>query len=684
MITVARFGGMNRKASPFGLRMEEARLAVDCELRNGKITPARHPRYHESAPAGLNGLARFGGRNHFFKSRVVSALATNNADEEAAAQRRLLLAYAGAARKPAADATDKPQRQKFGPKQISASGDVYVLGCPRPTSKPTITTDAQNAPVDGDEPTPRVFYFSLVLPDGTESQLSPAAVAKNFVTGAEVRVSVPLGANNLAEVFPAANPDADPPLHGWDADDVKIRLYESGAEIVPVFFTEDKDGADISRKTPDADAAETIFVVQAGQARGLEAQFFGLKTEPPVSLRGIVMHPSRFAVGWDEGKVYFSAIDQFGVWPASWSLRIPDGEILAVAEHHGELWIFPKGAPPRVLRIDTPGQPQGLLTSEIRYHCAEGGSVVNLGEGGLVYAAREGLVSLPGGQLLTQNILDERNFTPPNLAFAFGDDFFGVFDKADGSGSQFIHLTARNYPAGMATLGYRSFSGLDDFCHCAEGGGLWILWEGSVYEWDAGQRGVATWRSGMFKSDGQDNSFAQFEVIASLDAGEGDDGWARASDIGGNPAFFPSADGEPVRLLGAFSRAPNAAGTEPPPFQPTGDVVLFETLAGIGPGDVSFKLMKDGDPSRDEVAFLPNAEEQQRGGATAQSTMAESIPLQDAQSVKWLEFEITTRLTVEGIGMSAGFRPLGAPLPPPHIPHPPPQDPMQPAARVGV
>ena len=150
----------------------------------------------------------------------------------------------------------------------------------------------------------------------------------------------------------------------------------------------------------------------------------------------------------------------------------------------------------------------------------------------------------------------------------------------------------------------------------------------------------------------------------------GDDGWARASDIGGNPGFFLSADGAPLRLLGSFSRAPNAAGTEPPPFPRSGDVVLFAAAAEIAAGDVSVKLMKDGNAARDEVVFLPNPAEQQRGGATAGDTMSESIPFGDQQSVKWLQFEITSRLTVEGVGMGPGFRPLGAPLPPPQIPHP--------------
>ena len=666
---------MNLKASGFGLRMDEARLAVDCEFRNGKITPARHPRFYESAPAGMNGLARFGGTSHFFKSRVISAVATNNASPENAAQRRLLLAYAGASRQPAADGNDdKNQRQKFGPKQITAGGDVFVLGCPRPAVAPTIETPEQSGDVNGDAPTPRVFYYAFVLPDGTESQLSPPSDPKNFVTGANVRVVVPVGANNLATTFPAADLDAATPKHGWDTEGVTIRLYEGGADINPTAHLREvaPGNKDISFISPAPDADETPFNVPAGEADGLEAQFFGLKIEPPVSMRGIVIHPSRFAVGWDEGKIYFSAIDQFGVWPEPWAIRIPDGEILACAEHHGDVWVFPKGAPPRVLRLDTPEQPQGLLTSEIRYHCAEGGSVANLGEGGLVYAAREGLVSLPGGQLLTQNITDERKWTPPDLAFAYGDDYFGKYNQPDGSGAGIIHLTARNYPAGMPTMGYRSFGGLDDYCHCAESGSFWILWQGSVYEWNAGMRGVARWRSGMFKSSGSADSMATWEVVACLEAGaEGeDDGWARASDIGGNPAFFLSGGGAPIRLLGSFSRAPNDAGTAPPPFPPLGEVSLFGRVADIGAGDVSLKLMKDGNAARDELISLPNAAAQQRGGVTADGVMSESVTMADRQEIRWLSFEMQSRLTVEAIGMGPGLRPLDAPLPPPEIPHP--------------
>ena len=526
MITIARFGGMNLKASPFGLAQEEARLALDCELRNGKITPARHPRYHERAPAGMNGLARFADRNFFFKSRVICASATNNVDEDNAAQRRLLVAYAGAARKPAEDATDKLQRRRFGPKQIANDEKVYVLGCPRPHDaanperfRPEIVTEGQSGEVDGDAPTPRVFYYSVVMPDGTESQLSAPSEIKDFVTGAEVQISIPLGADNLTDLLPAAAANADPPQHGW-ADGAKLRIYESGENITPNYHLESTGGQKISFLSL-AEASPTTVTIPAGEARGGSAQFFGQKTEPPVSMRGVLIHPSRFAVGWDEGKLYFSAIDQFGVWPAGWSIRIPDGEIEAVSEHHGELWIFPRGRPPRVMRIDSPGRPLGLLTSEIRYHIAKGGSVVNLGEGGLVYAAREGIVSLPGGQLLTQNILDERNFTPPDLAFADGDDYIGKFDKSDGTGSQFLHLTARNYPAGIASMGYRSFPGLDDYAHCAESGRVFILWQGGVYEWNGGERGVAVWRSGTFKSDGQDNSQAKCEVIACLEAGRG-------------------------------------------------------------------------------------------------------------------------------------------------------------------
>ena len=511
-------GGIAPKLRPSSLPAPFSQRCVGIDLRSGKWTARRGDKVICACSAAAKGFYRHGGTIYQTDGESECAQ-VRIVQPDGEVEERTYITEAGAALQVRIDE--------------EAAADV---GAPKPLTAPvlTVTNAVENR---ANQPAiPIGIAYSLMLADGTESGLSPVAEFPDAQNPARAgdKFSVKINYTTLIK---------DVPVYDGAAG-VKILVYMATAPGVFRRITKrpptlDSSGSDVTLSAPAegedlisafpaaADGGEFSYTV-AASAGGLneapEDGFIGAQkefvlegesdTHPRTGMRHIGLHPNRFLFASFKNLLCFSAVEQYGVWPRDYEIAVPEEEILNVKEHNGALWIMPAGSPPRILSLDRPG-PSGAQarTTESRYSCVSGRTVVNMGGGGLWYAAREGIVRLPGGELLTSAIVDsevfggETDLNQPRIAWADGDEY--IFQ--DGRDRRFV-LTPRS-PRGGLEMG--ELTALPVKAKCEGAPKSYLMGEnGDVCEVGGGEKnGALLWRSRrVFFSD--KGSPAKVRVVA--------------------------------------------------------------------------------------------------------------------------------------------------------------------------
>ena len=490
-------GGIAPKLRATALPPPYSQKCEGVDLRSGKITPRRGDRFHGKLDGADKPKGFYEHAGKFYPLEFVGNAETVDiiSAEDAQATRETRSYITGLGQNLMVRITKANETTSSEPKRV---------GAPRPDA-PTVVISAKasennEAARAGLPPISATFAVSVLLADGTESQLS-AVGSPDEIARAGDKISVSIKTYPLAPDIAAKKWTEG----GWDFEGARLLVYMATA---PGEFRQVSSGQGyisgqavseigVEFEAPDGDDAEKIITLlggannefQLGQVPGAPlAGRIGAAKEnliaaesgsvPRTGMQGILLHPNRFLVAHTDSLVCFSVPEQFGVWPRAYEIAIPEGEITGIAEHNGAIWVFPKSSPPRVIQIDTPGG--GIAaTTESRYPVARGGSVVNMGGLGLFYAAADGIVRLPGGELLTAQILDRSvaasSWKPPTIAWAEGDEYvtpdFVLTPRSPHGGFQLAEKTpqARTYVA---------------VCHR---NGCGILMDADGGLWDGGQ-----------------------------------------------------------------------------------------------------------------------------------------------------------------------------------------------------
>ena len=384
-----------------------------------------------------------------------------------------------------------------------------------------------------------------------------------------------------------------------------------------------------------------------------QAEFVGIETRPRLDLRGIVAHPKGFMCGFSGNFLCFSAAEQYGVWPRSYEVEIPEGDIIAIAEFASDLYVFVDNNPPLRVRLDSPLAPD-IRRSESTFILQEANAraVVNMGQLGLWYPAKQGIVALPNGRLITDAILDENDFAAPTFAFNDADEYFGA-RAADN-----LYLTRRGVEPGFIQAGRIDHQGFGSpQASAKDGATIYLLHaSGEISIWASGEPMVMTWKSGRVKLYDENNP----PVLVWIYAGQAD---AHVRFYGHWQApIFHVEDGEPV--LPDFASDGASAGGAARFF---GDGVLVEENRE---GDINIKVHAGlEDYNYEGVGVITPGSPQVRGGAieiqlpkhgNPDDTMDEdvcdcvvNVPM--VGEVSFLQLEFSSERMVEFVGFFGSF-----------------------------
>ena len=628
-------GGIAPKLRAENLPTPYAQICQNVDLRSGKFTPRGGDRFRQFLKAGAKGF-------YFHKEtphpldEAGEAVSVDIIQSDEMPETRTFI-------------TSDKQRLRV---HLGDDADISPrsVGAPQPPKPSVSISNADRDDRANIAAVPGGFALSILMPDGTESQLSPVGTPAEITRVGDM-IDISLTAAQLTE-FVGNWQGEDGEKGNFSLTGAKVLVYRatSPAEFRQVwttsqFISNQADGSFGIVFPMNAGEIDTSanFSIMTGYPLGAEvgapgAGGVGATKEnviahesginPPVGMRHILLHPNRFLVAHTNRLVCFSEVEQFGVWPVSKQIAIPEGDILNIAEHNGAIWVFPDGSPPRVIELDAPGN--GIArTTETRYPCATAGSVVNMGGMGLLYASLDGIVRVPGGELLTADIIDRgvsRNkWAPPLVAWAEGDEYVSP-----------RHVLTPRSPHGGFMLAEKT----DDkavIATCARDGCAVLMDErGNLWDAGGGEKGALkyTTRRMWFASR---SAPARIRVVAK-----------KTRESTEEITLAPRAYNLPAPLLGMSAaadgtklRAERAVGIPPAPKD-----FAFEAEP-VGAGTITIRVRTGSDnvefDTDEEFARFsistPHAE-RTRGDILTQAAIDAERPLKKRAMSRWMEISI--------------------------------------------
>jgi hypothetical protein len=204
---------------------------------------------------------------------------------------------------------------------------------------------------------------------------------------------------------------------------------------------------------------------------------------PPAGLKGIIMLPANFAVGFVGREVWFSEPNYPWSWPAKYAVTT-DWDIIGLGASGNDVYVLTKGQPYMLSGYHP--ESMNMAKLNIPQSCVSKRSIAMLG-GWVVYASPDGLVGLSGG---TGKLLTEQHYsrdewqalTPANMIGAVHDNaYFGFL----ASGGIVLQLSGgRLQLTTITTTAVEAYTDLlDDMLYVviSSGGGTY-----SLYKWHQG------------------------------------------------------------------------------------------------------------------------------------------------------------------------------------------------------
>ena len=228
--------------------------------------------------------------------------------------------------------------------------------------------------------------------------------------------------------------------------------------------------------------------------------------EAPSALRGLINLPNGMMAGYDGRDLHFCRPYVPYAWPAGYSQTL-DYPIVGLGRIDTTLVALTKGVPYFIQGA----APDVMVSvkSDIEQACVAARSIVSMG-GGVLFASPDGLILLTtgGSKNLTEAVFRREQWqallgsTPQTAFHAYGHDnkYIAFHDPFTENFADGTSVTYRGFVYDLATgqLARHNLSGVTAGYQDLRNDQLFLVVNGALHKWDAGDYLPAIWRSKKF------------------------------------------------------------------------------------------------------------------------------------------------------------------------------------------
>lgn len=458
LIRLENFGGMIPLSDPHLLPNSAAVTANNCKLVSGALEAWR-------APATVNTPSKAGEKKTIFKygNFWLHWL------EEVSVIRGPI----------AQDPYDRIYWTGEGVPKVSANDVVtsgggtgyptvsYSLGVPAPLLPPSVAVVGTPTTTDPTKAESRSYVFTYVTKYGEQGPPSHASARVDVLPGQSVEITEltpPPGGSHVItqkKIYRAAT----------GSFDTEFQLVDTIAAAQTTY-------SDIK----DSDAL-TIILPSAEW------------DPPPADMKGMILHPSGFAIGFSGKEVCFSEPSLLHAWPVAYRSAV-DSEIVAGAVFGTSAVVVTKEGFPYVFTGEVPGS-MSREKLEDGQSCMSPRSMVDMGYMAL-WAAPDGLMGVGTGKfgLATEKILsrdDWQALNPSSIhGYCYAGCYIGFYDNGNKGGFAFDPRSGA-----FSLFDLHASAGYSDRAT----GDLYLMVGSNIVKWDAGATFIPyLWESKPFRA----------------------------------------------------------------------------------------------------------------------------------------------------------------------------------------
>lgn len=441
------FTGENPKVIPRLLGDTAAQLAFNVRLDDGGLTPVRKQRFEYQFPSPPPG-----GYKTIYKDGD-TWLGWEN------------LVYVA----PGPVATDRLYIFGDGAPKMKVAGVTYPLAVPRPTGALSAVASGTPSSTLGST---RVYVYTWVTDFGEESEPSAASNEVYWQPGQVVTLSgfaaTPAGRNIT-----------------------KQRIYRSQTSTTGTILYFIAERAATNANFVDNVAADAFQ----------EALPSTTWNAPPNDLTGLVSGPNGMMAAFRGKQVYFCEPYRPHAWPEGYVLTT-DYPIVGLAWFGTSLAIMTTGVP--YVATGTAPESMAMEKTELNLPCINPRGIVDMGYS-VVYPSHDGLVvvSLSGTNVVSKSLFSRDDWLRLNpygmVAGQYNGRYFTSYSYSDINGNEQLGTFILDLTGEQPFL-IRSNIRADALYYELSTGLLYMLINGSIYEWDALSEpaSLMAWRSKLF------------------------------------------------------------------------------------------------------------------------------------------------------------------------------------------
>lgn len=442
------FVGENPKIIPRLLGDMASQLAYNVRLDDGGLTPVRKKRFEyqfpSPPPAGYRTIYKNGIEWLGWEDDVYVA--------------------------PGPVATDRLYITGDGVPKMLVGGVTYPLAVPFPAG--ALTATLSGTPTPGAQGTTRIYVYTWVTAFGEESEPSPASADVFWTPGQTTTLSgfaaTPAGRNITLQ---------------------RIYRAQTGKTGTQLYFIAER-------------AASTGNFVDTVSPELLQEQLPSAGwNAPPDDLTGLISLPNGMMAAFSGKELCFSEPYRPHAWPEAYRLTM-DYDIVGLGAFSSSIIVTTKGTP----YIVNGTAPENMVSERIEQNlpCINARGIVDLGYS-VVYPSHDGLVlvTASGATVATTRIFSRDDWLRLNpygmVAGQYNGRYFTSYSYSDVNGVEYRGTFIMDLTGEQPFL-IRSDVEASAMYFDLPTGQLYMLVEGSVFEWDALSEPSAllSWKSKLF------------------------------------------------------------------------------------------------------------------------------------------------------------------------------------------
>lgn len=442
------FVGENPKIIPRLLGDTASQLAYNVRLDDGGLTPVRKKRFEHQfpspPPAGYRTIYKHGTDWLGWEDDVYVA--------------------------PGPVATDRLYITGDGVPKMLAAGTTYPLAVPFPAG--ALTATLGGTPTPGAQGTTRIYVYTWVTAFGEESEPSPASADVFWTPGQTTTLSgfaaTPGGRNITLQ---------------------RIYRAQTGKTGTQLYFIAER-------------AASTGNFVDTVSPELLQEQLPSVGwNAPPDDLTGLIALPNGMMAAFSGKELCFSEPYRPHAWPEAYRLTMDYG-IVGLGAFASSIIVATQGTP----YIVNGTAPENMVSERIEQNlpCINARGIVDLGYS-VVYPSHDGLVlvTASGATVATTRIFSRDDWLRLNpygmVAGQYNGRYFTSYSYSDVNGVEYRGTFIMDLTGEQPFL-IRSDVEASAMYFDLPTGQLYMLVEGSVFEWDALSEPSAllSWKSKLF------------------------------------------------------------------------------------------------------------------------------------------------------------------------------------------